>query len=269
MADISAPNAGAYGIWGPQYAAALAAQSGSPVAGPLNMLALASRAAGEGGAYSQDLMTTQGRQLELARMEADAKMQEALINQMAPLAAAGATGYAHPVMQQFGIIPNAQAGGAIDAAQLQETAATVFDRRAGAVADLAAAGVMPSVENVNDTLLPTDPSAPLPEYQAYMTPGDISDRTTADARMKSAEADMVSARQPRSGGGGGGSGQTTEIRMTPNALTGQMEPTIVVRRAGADLINQYMPGGVRPTPESTGGARNSAQILENIRNRNR
>jgi hypothetical protein len=196
MPDITAPNAGAYGVWGPQYAAALAAQANSPVAGPLNMLALSSRAQGEQGGYGAALDTTQQRQLELARAEANTKIQEQLIQQLAPLATAGATGYANPVMQQFGIMPNAQAGGAIDDAALQNVFSNVFKNRATGVTDLRESGVGQDNAALAETLMPTNPAAPLAPFSNIITPGNANDATRASASMIAAQAAMKNANRP-------------------------------------------------------------------------
>lgn len=200
MPDITAPNAGAYGVWGPQYAAALAAQANSPVAGPLNMLALSSHAQGEQGDYGSALDTTQRRQLELARAEAETKLQEQLIQQMAPLAAAGATGYADPVMQQFGIMPNAQAGGAIDAASLANTYSDVFKNNATGVVDLRESGIGPTMEATPEVLMPSVPGAPLAPFMPVTTPGNANDATRANASMLQAQASMKNANRPASAG---------------------------------------------------------------------
>ena len=267
MPDISAPNAGAYGIWGPQYAAALAAQSGSPVAGPLNMLAMASHARQEQGGYSQDLMATQQRQLEMAEAANQARLQEQMIQQLVPAAAAGATRYIAPVAQSFGIQPNAQAGGAIDDAQLQETMAGVFNNRASGLASVAEIGRAPPIEQTNEVLMPPDPMAPQPEYVPYMTPANLADAERARAATTQAAASMVSANKPSSGGGGGGSeGYTTiteeqmlpdgSIRRVARRIPGSggtpLVPTAPVRpggppppvdwRAGqSELIRRYAP----------------------------
>lgn len=262
MPDISAPNAGAYGIWGPQYAAALAAQSGSPVAGPLNMLAMASRARQEQGGYSQDLMATQQRQLEMAEAANQARLQEQMIQQLVPAAAAGATRYIAPVAQSFGIQPNAQAGGAIDDAQLQETMAGVFNNRASGLASVAEIGRAPPIEQINDVLMPPDPTAPQPEYVPYMTPANTAAAQNADSNTMNAQSRRIEANRPPSSGGG--REQTVDVREEINPRTGAIERVITRRGLTPEQAAALQPPRGNSV-ELNGGAVPSSQREQRLR----
>lgn len=264
MADISAPNAGAYGIWGPQLAAALAAQSGSPVAGPLNMLAMHGYAGQEQGGYSADLMQTQQRQLEAARLAAQTDAAKAAWGAIPGAIQYGGLDYIDPMLRAQGMLPNAAAGSARDDLVAQDISAGAFRDRAAGVSDVAAVGFAPTPENLPQALMPTDPTAPSVPYAPYMSPDAINDQTRANAAMKSAEADMVSANRPRSSGGGGGSGGTT-YTVEPPLFPG-MPPRIVVRTKDSGVADEYMGSGqARPAAPSTDRSGGSVSAVERLR----
>lgn len=266
MTDISAPAAGAYNIWGPAYAQALAGQTGNPVSGPLNMMAMRGYMGNEQGAYSQDLAATQQAQLAALRAEANAKIQEALINQIPGIAQHGATGYVDPIMQQAGLMPNAEAGAVIDENVIRDIAAGAFKDRSAGTAAMAEAGFAPPPEAINETLMPPDPNAALAEYVPYMSPSNQADITSAEARKTSAQADVISANRPRGGGGGGSS---TAYTIEPPLFPG-MPPRVVIRTKDGAMAEEYMGSGqARPganSVERSGGARSAAQRLADLLN---
>ena len=218
MADITAPNAGAYGIWGPQYAAALAAQAGSPVAGPLNMLAMRGYMGQEQGGYGAALDQTQVRQLEAARMAEETARMEAAAGALPAGIQYGGLDALMPFLIANGITLDPTASTARDALVTQDISAGAFRDRSAGVADVAEAGYAPAPADINETLMPPDPTAAPAEYVPYMSPANTADSRRADAAVMQGQAAITSSNRPQSSGGSGSDGYTTitEEQMMPD-----------------------------------------------------
>lgn len=264
MAEISAPNAGAYGIWGPAYAQALAGQTGSAGAGPLNMLALRSYMGQEQGGYGEALAATQQAQLQAARIAAEAEKAKAALGVIPSGIQFGGTEYLDPILRQFGLLPDANAGAVRDTAVLEDLAAGAFKDRSAGTAAVANVGFAPPASDINNLLMPPDPTAPLPEFMPYMTPKETSDRISANANTVSAQASMVNANRPRAAGGSGGS---TSYVITPSAIPGQ-PPQVSIRTKDQTVLDQYAAPAPRGgnSVERSGGAKSAADRLAELLN---
>lgn len=253
MADISAPNAGAYGIWGPQYAAALAAQANSPVAGPLNMLALGSHSRREQGAYSDDLMQTQQSQLENARIEAETARMQAAAETLPAGIQYGGLDALMPFLTANGVNLDATASTARDGLVAQDVMGSVFKNRATGVTDLRGSGVGQVNEALPQTLTPSDPYAPLAPFENVTTPANAVAAQNANSNTMNAQSNRINAvRGPSSGGGE--RNQTVDVREEINPRTGKIERVITRRGltpAEADALGNSNGGN---SVERSGGA---------------
>lgn len=235
MADITAPNAGAYGIWGPQYAAALAAQSGSPVAGPLNMLAMRGYMGQEQGGYGAALDQTQVRQLEAARMAEETARMEAAAGAIPAGIQYGGLDALMPFLAANGIALDPTASTARDALVTQDISAGAFRDRSAGVADVAEAGYAPAPADINETLMPSVPTAAPAEYAPYMSPANLADAERARAAIMQGQAAITSSNRPQSSGGGGSNSGDVDITMAPDSF-GVMRPTIKYNNVSPDRI---------------------------------
>lgn len=238
MADISAPNAAAYGIWGPAYAQALAAQSQGPVAGPLNMLAMRGYMGNEQGGYGEALAATQQAQLAQARMEADAEISKAALGQASGLNQYGGGGMLD--WSALGIPTNQAAIDARTADVSNDIAAGIFKDTSAGMANVADTGYLPSTQVMSEQLFPVAAGEEAVELSPYMTPDAQNDRMRAEAAKTSAAAAVTSANRPRGGGGGGGGGAQPKVRWVYDPDTRQWAPTVTM--APGDMSTPELPG---------------------------
>lgn len=243
MPDITAPNAGAYGIFSPAYAASLVQSRGNAGADILNRWALRSHAGAEQGQYDEALQRTQAAQRELAMREIQAELEKTYLQQIAPMAAQGVGGAVSMPTQSFSVdAPYLQNA---DATFQAERAADTQLARAQALGEIAPIGVMPAEAEMAPYLgLGQAPR------EGYMTPDATSERMRAEAAQKQAEASMVAARRPPSGGGGDSSGRLTAT-YSPSQILG-MNPEYTVR-GPVDLVEEYrrrQEGNQAPPPNA-------------------
>ena len=263
MADISAPNAAAYGIWGPAYAQALAAQSQGPVAGPLNMLAMRGYMGNEQGGYGEALAATRQAQLQAAQMEADAKVAAAAAGQLGSLNQYGGVPTFMPFLADAGINVDPAAATARTDLVTNDVAAGAFKDQTGGVANLADVGYLPPTDVISEQLFPVAAGEEAVPLEPYMTPDARNDQARAEAAMISAQAARTNANRPR-GGGGGGNAETTEIKLVPNPITGAMEQVITIRKAAPATVERLTQGNA---VEQTGGAESAQARLDRLRER--
>lgn len=173
-----------YGIYGPQYAAALAAKTGSTGADILNRGTLQARADAEAAAYSREL---EASSLAAAQMQDKAAYYGILsdngdnLQGDVELGMGGVRG--KPVWnEQYGVweaptdaLRVAVANGNV----LNNDQAARFEKQAGAIKTLGEAGYGFSNETVGQIVTPPTQKEPM-VVTPYMTPKDATDRYAAD-----------------------------------------------------------------------------------------
>jgi len=229
----SAPNAAAYGVFSPTYAAKLAQGSGNPGADVLNNLALMMLSRQERGSYSDDLRYVNDMAAKAAEAENQADIARAYLPTIAPQAEAGVS--SSVTVDNPYVKVNRPGLEAADVVNLDATASGATKNQSEVIKNLAQADVRPTLEYIAGMIanpLQTTPA----DVENYTTYENLTDRMKAEASQTSAKASMVRANK-----GVGDSGGGVTISYTPSPYGIPTAPTIKGTNINAvmDAVNQF------------------------------